>query len=302
VAKRVLMVLIGGADGNPVDLYQHLQETDALASARSIGYELDVVWATSFDQFGAMRKRLAASALDAVVAEPGSLATAELILGNLHGRTGLVLLNAWDASFESHLASWGDAFPVGTISQPQLAIGQIQGRQLSAVVPPAANVLVVTGPSRSSAAHERLEGLRSTIRPDVTLHTAAAGSWSESDGIVAFNSWYGVFKSRREEISGIAGQTDDLAVGAGKGGAAVANPEHARMFGRASLFGVGACPGYGKEKVDAGTLRASVTVRPNAGMALALLKRFWMNGEALPARTTSEAVPYPALSADRRIG
>jgi hypothetical protein len=302
VAKRVLVVLIGDADGKPVDLYQQLQEKDALAQARAAGYEIEVVWATSFDQYGAVRKRLAASAVDAVVAEPGSLATAGLILKNLQGRTGLVLLNAWDASFEPYLAGWGDGLPAGTISQPQQEIGQIQGRQVAAVVPQAANVLVVTGPSLSSAAHERLEGLRSTIRPDVTLHTAAAGSWGETDGILAFNSWYGVFKSRREEISAIAGQTDDLAFGAGKGGAAVANLEHARMFGRASLFGVGGCPGYGKEKVDAGTLKASVTVRPNAGLALALLKRFWTTGEALPTRTTSEAVPYPAGSADRRTG
>jgi len=299
VAKRVFVVLIGDGDGKAVDLYQQLQEKDARAQGRAAGCEVEVVWATSFDQYGAVRRGLAGSAVDAVVAEPASIATAGLILKNLQGKTGLVLLNAWDASFEPYLASWGGGLPVGTISQPQPAIGQIQGKQISAAVPQAANVLVVTGPPRSSAARERLEGLRSTIRPDITLHTTEAGQWSEADGILAFNSWYGVFKSRREEIHAIAGQSDDLAVGAGKGGAAVANPEHARMFGRASLFGVGGCPGYGKEKVDAGALKASVTVRPNAGMAVALLKRFWTDGTPLPARASSEAAPYPAGSADR---
>jgi ABC-type sugar transport system substrate-binding protein len=299
VAKRVFVVLIGDGDGKAVDLYQQLQEKDARAQGRAAGCEVEVVWATSFDQYGAVRKGLAGSAVDAVVAEPASIATAGLILKNLQGKTGLVLLNAWDSSFEPYLASWGGGLPVGTISQPQQAIGQIQGKQVSAVVPQAGNVLVVTGPPRSSAARERLEGLRSTIRPDITLHTTEAGQWSETDGILAFNSWYGVFKSRREEIHAIAGQSDDLAVGAGKGGTAVASPEHARMFGRASLFGVGGCPGYGKEKVDAGILKASVTVRPNAGMAVALLKRFWTAGEPVPTRASSEAVPYPAGSADR---
>ena len=174
VSKKVFVVLIGDADGKAVDLYQDLQEKDALAQGRAAGYEVEVVWATSFDQYGAVRKRLAASAVDAVVAEPASIATAGLILKDLRGRTGLVLLNAWDASFEPYLTNWGGGFPVGAISQPQRQIGQIQGRQLSAVVPQAANVLVVTGPPRSSAAHERLEGLRSTIRPDVTLHTTEA--------------------------------------------------------------------------------------------------------------------------------
>jgi len=297
MAKRVFVLLIGDASGEAVDLYQRLQEKDALAAGRAAGFEVEVAFATSFDQYGAVRKRLAGSPVDAVVAEPASIPTAGLILKHLQGRAGLVLLNVWDPGFEPYLESWGPGIPAGTISQPQSLIGEIQARQLSAVMPQGAHVLVVTGPSRSSAARERLEGLRATIRPDVTLHTTEAGQWTETDGILAFNSWYGVFKSRREEIHAIAGHSDDLAVGARKGGTAVASLAHAQMFGRARLFGVGACPGYGKEMVDGGTLTASVAVRPNAGMAVSMLKRFWSDGEKPPARSTSEAVPYPAASA-----
>jgi len=297
MAKSVFVLLIGDTDGKPVDLYQVLQEKDALTGSRAAGFELDVAWATSFDQYGAVRKRLAASPADAVVVEPASIATATLILKSLQGRTGLVLLNAWDTAFEPYLAGWGSGLPAGTITQPQSVIGQIQGRQLSAAMPEGANVLVVTGPPRSSAARERLEGLRSSVRSDITLHSTEASQWSETDGILAFNAWYAGFKSRREEIHAIAGQSDDLAVGAWKGGRAVANPEHARMFGRARLFGVGACPGYGKEMVDDGQLAASVTVRPNAGMAIALLRRFWSEGAPLSTKSTSEAVAYPAGSA-----
>jgi ABC-type sugar transport system substrate-binding protein len=294
MAKTVFVLLIGDTDGKAVDLYQVLQEKDALAEGRAAGYDVDVAWATSFDQYVAVRKRLAASPVDAVVAEPASIATAGLILKNLQGKTGLVVLNAWDASFEPYLVGWGGGLPAGTISQPQAGIGQIQGRQLSAALPEGSNVLVVTGPPRSSAAGQRLEGLRATIRPDITLHTTEANQWSESDGILAFNSWYAVFKSRREDIHAIAGQSDDLAVVAGKGGSAVANPDHARMFARARLFGVGACPGYGKERVDDGQLAASVRVGPNAGMAIALLRRFWSDGRPLPMQSTSEAAAYPA--------
>jgi ABC-type sugar transport system substrate-binding protein len=300
MARTVFVLLIGDTEGKPVDLYQVLQEKDALAEGRAAGFQVDVAWATSFDQYGAVRKRLAASPVDAVVVEPASIATAGLILKNLQGQTGLVLLNAWDASFEPHLAAWGGGLPAGTISQPQAEIGRIQGRQVSAAVPDGAKVLVVTGPPRSSAARERLEGLRSAVRPDITLHTTEANQWSETDGILAFNSWYGVFKSRREEVHAIAGQSDDLAVGASKAGGAVANAEHARMFGKSRLFGVGGVPGYGREMVDEGRLVASVTVRPNAGMAVAMLQRFWTDGKPLPLQSTSEAAPYPAGSAGPR--
>jgi ABC-type sugar transport system substrate-binding protein len=297
MAKSVYVLLIGDTDGKPVDLYQVLQEKDALAEGRAAGYQVDVAWATSFDQYGSVRKRLAASAVDAVVVEAASVATAGLVLKSLQGRTGLVLLNVWDPSFEPYLTGWGRGLPAGTISQPQAEIGQIQGRQLSGALPEGANVLVVTGPPRSSAARERLEGLRSAARSNITLYTTEANQWSESDGILAFNSWYGVFKSRRDEIHAIAGQSDDLAVGAWKAGGAVGNADHARMFGRARLFGVGACPGYGKDMVDDGRLVASVTVRPNAGMAVALLRRFWTDGKPLPLQSTSEAKAYPAGSA-----
>jgi ABC-type sugar transport system substrate-binding protein len=300
MSKKVLVVLIGDSEGKPVDLYQEAQGKQASAEGRTAGCDVEVFWATSFDQYGAVRKRLAAAPVDAVVAEPASLATAGLILKNLQGKTGLVLLNAWDASFEPFLAGWGPSLPAGTISQPQRLIGEIQGRQLGAAFPKGGNVLLVTGPTRASAARERLEGLRATVGPELVLHTTEAGEWTEAFGILAFDSWYGVFKSRREEIHAIAGHSDDLAVGASKGGVAVVNPDHARMFARALLFGVGAVPGYGKEMVDGGRIKASVSVRPNAGTAIAMLKRFWADGSPLPARATSEAVPYPADSAGAR--
>jgi ABC-type sugar transport system substrate-binding protein len=302
VEKSLVVLLIGDTHGRPVDLYQQLQEQDAAREARAAGYTLEVSWATSFEQYGVLRKRLGANRADAVIVEPASVATASLILNHLRGRTGLVLLNVWDACFSEPLAGWGTGLPVATISQPQELIGRIQGRQILAAVPRGGHVLVVTGPTRSSAARERLEGLRSEVRDAVTLHTAEAGQWTEADGILAFESWYGVFRSRKEPIHAIAGQSDDLAVGAHKGSSAVQNAEHAAMFHAARLFGVGAVPGYGRERVADGTLSASVAVSPNAGLAVSLLRRFWADGRPLPLRTASEAEPYPPASAERLAG
>ena len=79
-----------------------------------------------------------------------------------------------------------------------------------------------------------------------------AGQWSEAEGALAFSTWYGVFKSRQETIQAVVGQSDDLAVGARRAAIAVPSAEHARMFAEARYFGVGAVPGFGKEKVDDG--------------------------------------------------
>jgi hypothetical protein len=65
------------------------------------------------------------------------------------------------------------------------------------------------------------------------------------------------------------------------------------MFAEAKYFGVGAVPGFGKEKVDDGTLHASIVAPPNAGAAVELLQRFWATGRPLPLRAFTEVVPYP---------
>lgn len=296
MARCVLVLLLGNADGVPADLYQAQQGKQAQAAGETLGIRVEVVFGPGFGQYRVVRKRLAdpGPPLDAVVTEPASIANMELLLKDLNGRTGLVLLNAWDPLVETHMQRWPSAFPIGTISMPHTRFGELQGRQVSSVVRPDANILVVTGPSRSSAAVERLHGLKSTVRPDVNVFDIEAGQWGEADGALAFSAWYGVFRSRQQTIDALVGQSDDLAVGARGAATAVANPEHARMFARAPCFGVGAVPGFGREKVDDGTLYASIVAPPNAGTAVELLHRYWTTGRALPARSFTDVVPYPS--------
>ena len=296
MARNVLVLLLGTNDGGPVDLYQDLQGKTAQAKAKAVGIDVEVVFSSAFGQYRVIRKRLGDTArppLDAVVTEPATVANMELILKDLRGRTGVVLLNAWDPLVETHHRQWAPGFPIGTISMPHAKFGELQGRQVSRVVGQGGSILVVTGPSRSSAAGERLQGLKSTVRPDIQVFDIEAGQWNETEGALAFGAWYGVFKSRRETIEAVVGQSDDLAVGARRAATALPNAEHARMFAQARYFGVGAVPGFGKEKVDDGTLHASIVAPPNAGTAVGLLHQYWATGRPLPLRSFSEVVPYP---------
>ena len=295
MAKNVLVLLLGTNDGRPADLYQDLQGRTAQARGEALGIHVEVVFCSGFGQYRAVRKRLSETTLPlhAVITEPATVASMELLLKDLKSRTGLVLLNAWDPLVATHFGEWAPGFPIGTISMPHLRFGELQGRQVSSVVRPEANILVVTGPSRSSAAAERLQGLKATVRPDVRVFDTEAGEWSEAEGALAFGAWYGVFKSRQETIDAVVGQSDDLAVGARRAATAVSNPEHARMFAEARYFGVGVVPGFGKERVDDGTLYASIVAPPNAGMAVELLHRYWVEGHPLPQRSFTDVVPYP---------
>lgn len=294
--RSVFVLLLGTNDGRAADLYQDLQARAAEAKGKALGIDVEVVYSSGFGQYRVVRRRLAESSrpLDALVTEPASVASMELILRDLRGRTGLVLLNAWDPVVEEHHRQWGQGLPMGAISMPHTKFGELQGRQVSKVVGQGGSLLVVTGPSRSSAAPERLQGFKSTIRPDINVFDIEAGQWDVTEGSIAFGRWYDVFKSRRERIEAIVGQSDDLAVGARQAALKVPDADHARMFAEAKYFGVGAVPGFGKERVDDGTLHASILAPPVAGIAIELLHRFWANGRALPLRTFSEVLPYPA--------
>ena len=67
---------------------------------------------------------------------------------------------------------------------------------------------------------------------------------------------------------------------------------------RTDALGAYKVPGFGKEKVDDGTLHASIVAPPNTGTALELLHQFWANGRALPPRFFSDVIPYPPSRSD----
>jgi ABC-type sugar transport system substrate-binding protein len=247
-----------------------------------------------------IRRRLSdpgAAAVDAVVVEPASLSSMELLLKEVKGRVGIVLLNVWSPAVEQHAASWGRGFPIGTVSTDQAEIGRIQARQVNRLVPDGGSVLCVTGNLRSSAAQQRLEGLKEVLKAGVTLFDTEAGEWTEAAGATAFESWYGLYRSRRFDLHAIAAQSDELAVGASRAALAAASPAHRDTIAAARLMGVDACPAYGKRLVDDGTLATSVVAPANTGEAIRCLHRFWVAGEPVPLRALTQPSPYPASSA-----
>ena len=294
--KRVLVLLVGSADTKETDAYQVLQEESAISEAKSAGVIVEIAFAPGFDQLRVIRKRMsdtAAPPLDAVIVEPGSVTSTALILKELKGRTGLVLLNAWSPEVDEYSRSWGAGLPFGTVSTDHVQLGKIQGQQANAMLAEGGQLLCVTGPQRSSAAIERLEGLRGSLRPDVTFYEALSGGWTEDDGARAFDSWYGLYKTRSFRVDVIAAQSDELAVGARAAAEAVANPGHREIFRRARVLGVDACPAFGRKLVDTGRLTASVTTPANTGEAIRALRKFWESGLPLALKAFTNPTPYP---------
>jgi ABC-type sugar transport system substrate-binding protein len=294
--RRVFVLLLGDTAGGHVDHFQRLQEETALAEGRRLGLEVEVALAPAFDQPRVLVKRLldrSVAAIDAVVTEPGNTPTLNLMLNELRGKTGLIVLSAWTPAIEQAAAGWGAGLPMGTVSTDHRRVGEIQAGQIAALLPAGGRVLYVAGPAHSSAAQERLEGLRAHLAPGVGLEETSAGQWIESDGTTAFEHWYRIAKARDPIVQVIAAGNDELAVGARRGCEAVSHAQHREALLRAKFLGVDAVPAYGRRLVEQGVLAGSVFTPANSGTALGHLHRFWTQGTPVPLRSFTEARPWP---------
>ncbi len=305
--KTVLVVLIGSKETGQIDSYQLLQEETARSEAGRLGLAAEIAFAPGFDHLRLIRKRLGEEGgpgLDAVIVEPTSVASTDLLLKELKGKTGLVLLNAWSPTVEAAARDWGSELPFGTVSTDHSRIGEIQGRQVAALLPGGGSVLCVTGPQRSSAAVERLQAMKTMLGREITVLDTEAGQWTQSAAIVAFDNWYALHKAGSITVDVVAAQSDDLAMGALAAARAVANPAHREMLAKARYLGVDACPAFGRKLVDAGELSASVATPASVGEALRVLQAYWRSSRAVPLRTFTEPQPYPpsSVSASPRRG
>lgn len=298
--KRVFVLLIGNKERGDINHFQLLQEDTAINEGRRLGFDVEVAFAPGFDQLRALKRRLgdaAAGAVDAVVTEPANNATMDLMLNELKGRCGLIILSAWGPSIEPAYGAWGSGLPMGSVGTDHVRVGQIQGRQVKALLPTGGRLLYVAGPLRSSAAQQRLEGVKSQLGDEVKLEEISAGQWTESDGIVAFNDWYRVAKARDPVVPVVAAGNDELALGARRACEALANPAHREALLKARFLGVDACPTFGQKLITEKQLFASVLTPANTGLALGHLHRFWGQGTAVPLRSFTEARAWPPSSA-----
>jgi ABC-type sugar transport system substrate-binding protein len=298
--RRAFVLLIGNKERGEINHFQLLQEETAASEGRRLGIDVEVAFAPGFDQLRLLKKRLLDSALaplDAVLTEPANTSTMDLVLRELRGKVGLVILSAWGPSVEAAAPEWGAGLPLGTVGTDHVRVGEIQGRQVKAFLPSGGRVLCVAGPLRSSAAQQRLEGLKSQVGPGIELQEISAGQWTESDGIVAFNDWYRVAKARDPIVQVVAAGNDELALGARRACEALASVEHRGALLKARFIGVDACPTFGQRLVAENQIAASVFTPANTGLALSHLHRFWTVGTTVPLRSFTEARPWPPGSA-----
>jgi ABC-type sugar transport system substrate-binding protein len=277
--------------------YQHEQGIVAKAAAQSLGLDLQVMHAKD-DSI--MQSQQLLEIIQSRTAAPPDAFLVESVTGAGLPRVAEAAVSkgiAWvisnsDAEYIKTLRT-NPRVPVFTVTQGQREIGTIQGKQLAALLPEGGSVLYFAGPSMSSVAAQRHEGLES-CRPRNVQITTLRSKWSEEGAFQSALAWMRLATSRAEKFDLVAGQTHELALGAQKALQAVDDPDQKKTWLELPFIGIGISSQV-KPLVDRRILRAAVITSVTMELAIRLLVRALETHAQPPERTVVEASSFPDL-------
>ncbi len=183
--------------------------------------------------------------------------------------------------------------PVFQVSQDHVEVGRIQGRQLGAVLPEGGTVLYLRGPSMSSIASRRFEGLDGAKPKNVDVKSVKVQGSTAESAYTAVSSWLNLSTVKPEGTRVIASQNADFIFGARKAFETTSDVEKKKWLAL-PCAGVG-IPKQIKPLVDQGVFRAAVLTSLTMDIALEMLVRAMKERSQPPEKTFVEAHSYPSL-------
>jgi ribose transport system substrate-binding protein len=199
---------------------------------------------------------------------------------------GWVLLNGSVRYVDALRAERAD-LPIGNVALDNVEVGRIQGRQVRALVPGGGHVLCLQGPADTSAASERLAGLREALGAGYEIKVLN-GDWTEPSGEKAIAVWLRLKTSEGYRPGAVVSQNDAMAVGVRRAIHAL-RPEWAA----APVLGCDGLPEGGQRLVRSGELAATVVTPTTAGHAVSLVGRA-LAGEPFAADVRLAPRSFPA--------
>jgi ribose transport system substrate-binding protein len=274
--------------------FQTMQAADAERAAAAAGLDIEIIYAKNnatlqLEQLYRFVNAPQQSRPAAIIAQPVSgQALARVARDAAKAGIGWVLLSR-EAPYVDALRIEYPQLPIAIVTTDQLEVGRIQGRQFRALLPNGGNVLYIHGPSDTSAALQRTQGMEESIAGAKINVKAAFGEWTEASGEQAVISWLRFTTSQQYRVDLIGAQNDAMAVGARKASAA-RRPEWLTL----PFTGCDGLPQGGRRLVDEGQLAATVILQSNAGPAIDLVAAHLRTGTRASGRITLAPYPYPS--------
>lgn len=214
-------------------------------------------------------------------------------------KIGWALINR-EADYISELRT-KHGIPSFYIILDQEEIGKIQGRQFAALLPRGGTVLYIVGPSMNPVFKLRQAGMHASKPENVQIITLR-GSLTEESGYQAVSSWLRLNTSRTTRVDLVAGQNDDMAMGARRAFSDVLRDEERDRWLNLPYTGCDASNGAGAEWIRKGSLTASVFLPPTAGLAIETLAQA-ISGKSQPVlRKQIAPVSRPSLESLMELG
>jgi len=277
--------------------YQHEQGVIAKATGERLGHEVQVIRAdddsiTQSQQLLKIIQSPAEARPNALIVEPVT-ATGLRRVAEAAVAEGIAwVISNSDVDYVQQLRK-SPQVPVFTVTQGQHEIGRLQGKQLAALLPQGGAVLCVEGPSMSSVAVQRHDGM-DIAKPRNVQTTILRSKWSEDSAFQSAGAWLRLATSRAEKFSLVAGQTHELAAGARK--ALVGSDEAAQQkkWLETPFLGIGIASQV-KPLVDGRILTAAVVTAVTMDIAIRTLVKAFDTQVQPPERTVVEASSFPDL-------
>jgi ribose transport system substrate-binding protein len=277
--------------------YQHEQKAVARSTSQRLGLDLQVIQADddSITQGQQLLKIVESSAEarpDAILVEPLSVTGLRRVAEAAVAKGIAWVMSNSEVDYITQLRK-SPSVPVFMVTQGQREIGQLQGKQLAALLPQGGSVLYIEGPSTSSVALQRREGMENTKPRNIRL-TTLHSNWNEENAYQITSTRLQLASSRRESFDLVAAQSHEIALGARKAFRNIDDPEQREKWLGLRFIASG-IPGQVKPLVDGGVLAAAVVTSVTMEVAMRLLVRAIETQLLPPERNVVEATSYPDL-------
>src|SRR5258708_27682743 len=242
--------------------YQQDQAAAAGEAARRLGVHVQILYADndaitqSQQLLNVIQSSSDDSRPDAIVCHPVGTTLKQVAREAMARGIGWALLNRED-NYLSELQSMSRPSFCVTVDQEE--VGRIQGRQFGALLPKGGLVLYILGPSINPVFKQRTAGMESTKPQNIPIRTLR-GNLTEKSGYDAVTAWLQLKTSRATPVSLVAGQNDNMAIGARKAFEEILSGEERERW--SSLPYTGCDARAGQEWLRAGLLAASVFLPP----------------------------------------
>jgi ABC-type sugar transport system substrate-binding protein len=277
--------------------YQHEQGVVAKATGEKLGLDLQIMHAqddsiTQSQQLLEIIQSRSVAKPDAILVEPVT-ATGLPRVAEAAVAAGIAwVISNSDVDYVKQLRK-NPQVPVFTVTQGQYEIGRLQGKQLAALLPQGGSVLYIEGPSMSSVAVQRREGMQSALPRNVQI-TTLRSKWSESNAHQSTAAWLKLATSRAEKFNLVAGQTHELALGARKALQNVDSQDQKQAWLALPFVGIG-ISNQVKPLVESRVLTAAVVTSVTMELALKTLIRALETKIQPPEHSIVEASSFPDL-------